>query len=84
MLPQSALHKRHNALSYHRVREAVAAGILEFHWIDGKINPADILSKHWSHATAWPMLQPLLYWRQFMSKVEDKKGLGEKKKVKTD
>ena len=30
-IPHSTLSKRHNALSYHRVREAIAAGILHFH-----------------------------------------------------
>ena len=30
-IPQSILNKRHNLLSYHREREAIAAEILEFH-----------------------------------------------------
>jgi hypothetical protein len=30
-LPHSSLNKRHNALSYHRVREAIAAGIVRFY-----------------------------------------------------
>ena len=29
---QSILNKRHNMLSYHRVREAIAANFLEFDW----------------------------------------------------
>ena len=29
---QSILNKRQNMLSYHRVREAIAAKILDFHW----------------------------------------------------
>ena len=60
--PYSKLHKRHNALSYHRTREAVAAGITRIHHIPGKKNPADILSKHWDYPTIWPILQPLLFW----------------------
>jgi hypothetical protein len=32
---QSPLNKRHNALSYHIVREAIAAGVVEFHKILG-------------------------------------------------
>ena len=32
--PHSLLSKRHNILSYHRVREAIAANILVFHWCD--------------------------------------------------
>ena len=35
-IPHSSLNKRHNALSYHKVREAVAAKILAFVHIDGK------------------------------------------------
>ena len=31
-LPHGKLHKRHNALSYHRVREAIAAQILKFNY----------------------------------------------------
>ena len=31
-IPQSILNKRHNMLSYHQVREAIDAKILEFHW----------------------------------------------------
>ena len=45
-VPQSALSKRHNALAYHRVREAFAAKILCFCHIEGVNNPADVLSKH--------------------------------------
>ena len=60
-LPHSKLSKRHNALAYHQVREAVAAKILGFYKIDGNKNVADILSKHWSHPQVYPMLQPLLF-----------------------
>jgi hypothetical protein len=42
----SFLNKRHNALSYHRVREMIAAKILGYYWIDWKLNPTDIVSKH--------------------------------------
>jgi hypothetical protein len=61
-IPHSKLNKRHNAVSYHRVREAIAAKILRFHHIDGKINPADMLSKHCAYPQFWPLLQPLLFW----------------------
>jgi hypothetical protein len=37
------LHKRHNALSFHRVREAIASGMIAFYPIAGSRNPADIL-----------------------------------------
>ena len=61
-LPHSKLAKRHNALAYHRVREAVASGIMGFYKIDGEKNPADILSKHCGFPQAWPLLKPLLFW----------------------
>ena len=48
---------------YYRLREAIAAKYISFHWKDGKSNPADILSKHWEFATVWPMLKPILFWR---------------------
>ena len=43
--PHSTLGKRMNALSYHRVGEAVAAGWLRFEHIPGTENPADLLTK---------------------------------------
>ena len=48
-LPHSRLHKRHNAPSFHRVREGIASKVVQFHHISGIINPADILSKHWGY-----------------------------------
>ena len=55
------LHKRHNMLSFHFVREAIAAGYIVLTHIPGKINPADILSKHWGFSETWPMLKALLF-----------------------
>ena len=52
-IPHSKLHKRHNALSYHRTREAIAAGIIRFVFIRSEDNPADILSKHWDYPSIW-------------------------------
>ena len=57
------LHKRHTALSFHRVREAVASKIITFHHIAGADNPADILSKHWAYSDVWKQLRPLLFWQ---------------------
>ena len=59
----STISKRLHLASYHRVREAIAAKYISFHWKDRKSNPADILSKHWEFATVCPMLQPILFWR---------------------
>ena len=60
-VPSAKLHKRHTMLSFHRVREAIAAGITTFHHIPGPINPADILSKHWAYSKIWPILKPILF-----------------------
>ena len=62
-IPHSRLSKRHNALSYHRVREAIVARIINFVHIMGENNPADILSKHCGFPQLWPHVQPLLFWR---------------------
>jgi hypothetical protein len=50
-------------LSFHRVREATAAGILGFYFIPGDDNPADILSKHWGFMQIKDRLKSLLFWR---------------------
>jgi len=36
-IPHSKLNKRHNALSYHRVREAIAARIIDFFILTGRL-----------------------------------------------
>ena len=62
-IPNSTISKRHHLVSYHRVREAIAAKYISFIWKDGKSNPADILSKHWEFTSVWPMLKPIQFWR---------------------
>ena len=41
----SVLNKRHNAICYHRVREAQAAGTIRVGWIPGEHNLADLFTK---------------------------------------
>ena len=60
-VPQSKLTKRHIGLSYHKVREAIAAGIARFSHVRGNTNPADILSKHWVMPSVWESLRPLMF-----------------------
>ena len=43
--PESTLKKKHNAIAYHRVREAVAAGTVHIAKEDTKTNIADMLTK---------------------------------------
>ena len=59
-LPHSTLSKRYNILAFHRVREAIAAKIIDFHWIKSQYNLSDILGKLWEHNKISPMIQKLL------------------------
>jgi hypothetical protein len=62
--PHSPLKKRHHALSYHYTREAVASQAIDFQFIPGHLNPADILSKHWGYQQVWASaLRPILFWK---------------------
>ena len=62
--PHSPLRKRHHALSYHYAREAIASGAVDFQFILGHLNPADILSKHWGYQQVWTSaLRPILFWK---------------------
>ena len=80
-IPHSQLSKRHHALSYHYVREAVASDMVTFSHLPGEWNPSDVLSKHWGHAQVWQLLQPILFWKGNTadllareSALEEKKG----------
>ena len=55
------LHKRHNALSFHCVREAIAAKFMDFIHMPGTDNPADVVSKHWGYSDVWKQLQCLCF-----------------------
>ena len=59
-LPHSTLTKCHNLLAFHRVREAIAAKLMAFYWIQSPYNLSDMLSKHWDHPTVYPMILKLL------------------------
>ena len=59
-LPHSTLSKCHNIFTFHRVREAIAAKIMAFYWIQSGYNLSDMLSKHWDHPSVYPMILKLL------------------------
>jgi len=61
-IPDSNLKKQHNALSYHRVREAIAADVLRMHHIPGTENPADILTKFLPGKVWYHLMKPILHW----------------------
>jgi hypothetical protein len=61
-ITHSSLNKGRNAVSYHRVIELLAAKIVGYYWIDGKKNPAVVVSKHWGHQQVWNLLKQLLFF----------------------
>ena len=62
-IPHSTLTKHHSILAFHRVREAIAAKLTVFYWIQSAYNLTDMLSKHWDHPTVYPMILKLLITR---------------------
>ena len=54
-IPESTLLKKHNAINYHVVREAVAAGILRVGKEDGQTNLADLLTKVLTGQRRWDL-----------------------------
>ena len=62
-IPHSTLSKRWNALSCHRVREAIASGWLRFHHIPGTQNPADVLTKPMTWGVMRVFVEPMLFWK---------------------
>ena len=62
-LPHPTLTKKHNVLAFRRDREANAAILMAFYWIQSTYNLSDMLSKHWDHPTVYPMILKLLITR---------------------
>jgi hypothetical protein len=56
----SHITKRHMALSFHRLRECIAAKIFSYLHISSSDNPADILSRHWGYNQVWETLKAIL------------------------
>ena len=54
-IPKSMLLKKHNAINYHSVREAAAAGILQVGKEDGCTNLSDMLMKMITGKQLWDM-----------------------------
>jgi hypothetical protein len=60
-MPSSQLKKKHNAVAYHRVREAIAAQIISFFHVPSASNFADILTKPLSSSSFYKLVKPLLF-----------------------
>ena len=63
-IPQSVLNKRHNMLSYHRVRETIAAKFLDFYWYSSDQTKSDILIEHWEHAKVNDIIRNLFDYQR--------------------
>ena len=63
-LPSSTLKKKHNAIAYHKVREAVAAGIIKVAHVRSHMNVADILTKPLSPQAYYQILRYILFKRE--------------------
>jgi hypothetical protein len=61
-MPPSQLKKKHNTVAFHRVCEAIAAGIINFFHIPSVSNFADILTKPLSGGTFYNLVK-LLFFR---------------------
>ena len=71
-LPDSVLSKRHNAINYNVVREAVAAGIIRVGKEDGQTNLADALTKMLPRNRRFDLFSRIAYSSMFMGDVSGK------------
>ena len=60
-IPSSILKKKHNAICYHRVREACAAGIVRFAHIPSHENIADLCTKSLGKATFYSLMKRIFH-----------------------
>ena len=59
-LSMSTLKKKHNAIAYHRVREVVAAGVINLVHLFSKDNVADIMTKPLGSQQHYPLMSRFL------------------------
>ena len=59
--PESTLQKKHNAVCFHRVREAIAMKMIRVCWIDGNYNLADLFTKPLTADRRSRLLSQVLY-----------------------
>jgi hypothetical protein len=60
-IPSSQLKKKHNAICYHQVREAIAAKIINFFHIRSENNYADIMTKPLAVNAFYRLVKPMLF-----------------------
>ena len=62
-IPESVLAKKHNAINYHIIREAVAAGIIQIGKEDTETNIADAFTKLMDFSRKFKLLRPFMWER---------------------
>jgi hypothetical protein len=62
-IPESVLAKKHNAINYHIIREAVAAGIIRIGKEDTNTNIADAFTKLMEFSKKFKLLRPIMWER---------------------
>jgi hypothetical protein len=61
MQPASTFKKKHNAILYHKVREAIAANIIRLALVQSSKNLADMLTKPLPGPTLHALCEKVLY-----------------------
>ena len=67
-IPSSNLKKKHNSIAYHRIREAVAAGIVKLRYVKSKWNLADAMTKALAGHVHYDL------WKSYLFKPLQEKG----------
>ena len=62
-MPARKLQRPSHIIKYHCTIEAQVKGIIKFLQMNGNDNPADIVTKSRSSNTWFPLMNPLLFWR---------------------
>ena len=62
--PHANLHKRHIVLSFHRVREAITAGVISFRYLSGKDSPHRYSLQTLGLSTSMELLKPTPFRRE--------------------
>ena len=57
----SVLKKKHSAVSFHRVKEMIVAGVVKFSHIPSVLSYSDLLTKPLAPATFHRLIKPLLF-----------------------
>jgi hypothetical protein len=70
-VPSSQLKKKHNAIAYHRVREAIAGKIITLNHIPSTINLADVLTKPLPVNTYQKLITPVLFREQQNEEIKE-------------